>query len=173
MQDPRMKDSISSFTKSCILCKSVGRNHIGHDTSNCWFISKFDKLQIAKALRVDLDDDKEKIPFGLEEDGILSLAVSNENSTIQKVQSNISPYLYTFYKHRPCHVVIDTDAASLVSKAFLKQCGIPMRQTSHPARGVEKSSLKVEGEVHLSLDFSSLSLPITALVVSSLSTVIF
>ena len=39
-------------TKSCSLCKAAGRSYQGHDISKCWLLSKFEKLEIAKALRV-------------------------------------------------------------------------------------------------------------------------
>ena len=31
---------------------------------------------------------------------------------VQEVQCDVSPYIYAFDKHRPCHIVIDTGATS-------------------------------------------------------------
>ena len=42
-------------SKSCILCKAASRPYQGHDVSTCWFISKFDKMEIASALAVEVD----------------------------------------------------------------------------------------------------------------------
>ena len=39
--------------KLCLNCKSAGRNPSSHSTSDCWFVSKFEKLQLSKALRVE------------------------------------------------------------------------------------------------------------------------
>ena len=33
-------------SKLCIFCKAAGKNHNGHDISTCWYLSKFDKLNI-------------------------------------------------------------------------------------------------------------------------------
>ena len=44
--------------KSCILCKAGGRHYLGHDAGTCWFTSKFEKQEIAKALLVEMDDDQ-------------------------------------------------------------------------------------------------------------------
>ena len=40
-----------------IFQEASGRNHMGHNIKNCWFILKFDKLQIAKAFQIDVNKD--------------------------------------------------------------------------------------------------------------------
>ena len=45
-----------SNKKNCLICKSAGRNPSTHNTNECWFVSKFEKLQLSKALRVETDD---------------------------------------------------------------------------------------------------------------------
>ena len=153
-----------STTKSCILCKMAGRNHQGHDISNCWFISKFEKLNIAKALQVDVDYDNSEINIAETE-----LSESFVDPQIQKVQCDVSPFLYAFYKHQPTHVVLDTGAtSSLVSRSYITSVDETIQPTKHSARSVDKSSLKIHGEVHLTLTYSSITLPITALVVDGL-----
>ena len=47
--------------KQCLVCKSVGRPHTGHDVGDGWFISKFEKMEIAKALQVTVDPDNQDI----------------------------------------------------------------------------------------------------------------
>jgi hypothetical protein len=157
-------------SKSCTLCQAAGRPHQGHDISKCWFISKFEKLQIAKALQVEVNDYSD-----FEDDNISSVDMTTTQShttaisTVQKVQCDVSPYFYAFYQHHPCHIVIDTGAtSSLISKTFLMSAGIPIKPTRHSARTVDKSPIGVRGEVHITLSFANSELPITALVMDSL-----
>ena len=41
------------------LCKTAGRAYQGHDISTCWFISKFDKMDIVDAFTVNSFEDDE------------------------------------------------------------------------------------------------------------------
>ena len=47
-----------SSERICIICKSAGRPCKGHDVGTCWFVSKFDKLSMSKALLVTVEDGK-------------------------------------------------------------------------------------------------------------------
>ena len=38
--------------KTCILCKTANRPFQGHDITTCWFITKFDRMELSKALAV-------------------------------------------------------------------------------------------------------------------------
>ena len=58
--------------------------------------------------------------------------------------------------------------SSLISKSFLKLAGITTKPTFHSARTVDKSSLNLQGEVSINIQFGNMNLPITALVVTSL-----
>ena len=53
--------TITTSSKSCILCKTAGRRHQGHDLGSCWYISKHDKVEAAKALQVSLDEDENPV----------------------------------------------------------------------------------------------------------------
>ena len=55
---PGNKGKAKSNRRTCIICKAAGRPFEGHDIENCWFISKFDKLEASKALRVAVDGDE-------------------------------------------------------------------------------------------------------------------
>ena len=174
----------SKAKKMCILCKASGRQYLGHDSGTCWFVSKHEKHEIAKALMVDLGEECEDYEDAEAENTNSISYIGNEaentdntqvieaamaTTTIRKVQSASSPYFYAFYGHTPCHIVVDTGAnSSLVSLKFLRQAGINTKPTNHSARSVDKSSLNLLGEVHLTLQFGNLDLPITALVVDSL-----
>ena len=153
--------------KTCILCKTANRPFQGHDITTCWFITKFDRMELSKALAVEVDDVDD---FPSESD---VLAIPNDEHqgtvTAQRVQCNSSPFFYAFYKHSNCKIVIDTGAtSSLVSENFVKRAGIKQYPTSHAARQIDKSPLKLLGEVKFVLSFKDFDLPIEALVTNSL-----
>ena len=56
------KPSSRPNQKSCILCKAANRPHQGHDISSCWFITKFDRMELSKALAVEVEDVDEQSP---------------------------------------------------------------------------------------------------------------
>ena len=159
--------------KTCSICKAAGRNFQGHDISSCWFLSKYDKVKIAKALQVYVTDaQSEDFPlYPPEEVQCVSSPppVASNEPLVNKVECDVSPFFYAFYKHLPCHIVIDTGAtSSIISRSFLHSAGITPQSTQHSARSADKSQLKVEGEVHLTLQFAGFDLPITALVIDNL-----
>ena len=137
-------------------------------------------MEIAKALRIDVDDqlndseDEEEYCFKEDCGEIVPTSsqnrrVSGNVADIGKVQVDGSPYFYAFYKSHPVHLVVDTGAtSSVVSATFLKRAGITIKPTNHSARAVDKAPLSISGEIRITLQFSDLDLPITALVVDSL-----
>lgn len=87
----------------------------------------------------------------------------------RKVECDTSPFFYAFYHHHPCHIVIDTGAtSSIVSRSFLQKAGITPRTTLRSAQSADKSRLDVQEEVHTTLQFADMDLPITALVLDRL-----
>ena len=82
---PNTKNFGSSNNKSCILCKSAGRNHQGHDIAACHFLSQFEKLKIANALAVEVSDDTPQELEHFESDQFL---VAPESS-VQKVHHQV------------------------------------------------------------------------------------
>ncbi len=51
--------------KQCILCKAADRSYIGHDISSCWWISKFEKLEIIDAFQVNtVCDNEDNVDYG-------------------------------------------------------------------------------------------------------------
>lgn len=165
-------------SKSCILCKAANRPYQGHDIASCWFITKFDRMEISKALAVEVDD--LNIDYGAQESEFKALQdaepeiptcdlLEQETVSAQRVQCHSSPYFYAFYKHQPCKIVIDTGAtSSIVSQNFVHRAGITKRPTSHAARQIDKTPLKVLGEVKFNVSFRDFVLPIEALVTDSL-----
>jgi hypothetical protein len=180
------KPSQQNSANSCLICKAAGKNPSSHKTSDCWFISKFDKLQLSKALRVDTDDlegiideddpedynvdlvDTDRVDTDFER-SIDPYNRSEDEASFNRVDCDTSPFLYAFHNHIPCHVVIDTGAtSSLISKSFVAKAGLAIKPTRHSARSVDKSSLNILGEVHVSLNYDKKILPLTALVVDRL-----
>lgn len=161
--------------KLCILCKAANRPYQGHDIASCWFITKFDRMEISKALSVDVEDAEPTF-----QSDVQALAHSDPNKledhqqhsepiAAHRVQCNSSPFFYAFYKHMACKIVIDTGAtSSLVSEDFVKRAGIKQHPTSHAARQIDKSPLKLLGEVKFVISFRDFNLPIEALVTGSL-----
>lgn len=171
----RMKSS-SKSTKSCVLCKTAGRPHQGHDISTCWYISKMEKLAMVDALKIDVEDeideeideeyrDVKSVTSDLQDMGVSTTT----KATVQRVQCSASPSFYAFYGHHPCRCIIDTGAtSSLISSSFLKLAGIDVKPTRHAARQVDRSTIPIQGEIHISLSYGGMSLPIDALVVDTL-----
>ena len=85
------------------------------------------------------------------------------------MKGHLHPLTFMLSTDTPCHIVIDTGAtSSLISKSFLKLAGITTKPTFYSARTVDKSSLNLQGEVSINIQFGNMNLPITALVVTSL-----
>ena len=176
------KTDQSKSGKTCFICKTAGRPFQGHDTSSCWYISKMDKLSLSKALKVDVDILSEKSSLNemedLEEHTCFQQNTycqsevtpsSSDLKTIQRVQCSASPSFYAFYEHHPCKCIIDTGAtSSLISAALLQIANIKLKPTRHAARQVDRSSIALKGEIHITLSYGDLMLPIDALVVDAL-----
>ena len=176
--------SSSSKPKSCILCKSAGRSHTGHDLASCWFISKFDKLEMSRTLQVTVDDADDDVLAAIndchEEDGEIltvssvhssSISESNDATVVitRRVATHASPFICTFYKHYSCKIVIDTGAtSSMVSLHFVQRVGLTILSTGQGARQMDKSPVNVRGEVQFYVSFCNLRLKIEALVTDTL-----
>ncbi len=178
---PPPRDSHSSrdsqSTKICYLCKAAGRQSKGHDVSGCYFTSKFEKMELAKALQVTVDGDCvdcEVVDLSREENSDASpisqvTASSQQLTSVRKVQCDPSPFFYAFHHHNICHVVVDSGAtSSMVSRAFLILAGIMFSPTGHSARAVNKSPVTLRGEVSFTLHFNGKDMAITALVMDTL-----
>ena len=185
-QQPFQQRSFSK-QKSCILCKSSGRAHLGHDISTCWHISKFDKLEMVRALQVsddelnDTDYPVAAVDSTTEADMnvntvsairpiLLSPSTSQDDLALtRRVSSKPSPFICAFYKHIPCKILIDAGAtSSMVSLHFVKRSGIPILSTQQGARQMDKSAMKIRGEVKFTVLFGDLRLVIEALITDTL-----
>ena len=162
--------------KQCILCKAANRSFLGHDISTCWFISKFDKLDIVEAFQLNIhagDLDEEETP--LTETSNLSLdSASNAlcvqaSSAVCRVETAISPFFFAFYQHHIVKILVDTGAtSSLVSSSFAVRAGLNIRPTKQGAKQLDKSPLQVSGEVHFSVSFGDQELEVEGLINGSL-----
>ena len=165
--------------KSCVICKLAGRKHDTHDISTCWHLSKIDRLAMAKTLKVevnDMEDDEE------EDDAILASQVvdlpEEEDGSdvscepvIRRVQCSRSPTLYMFYREHSCHCLVDTGGQSaLISYSFVQRARIKMTRPTQGATQLDKTPVPVLGEVHITISYAHLNLPLSALVVDVLDT---
>ena len=167
-----------SKTKSCVLCRAAGRAHNGHDLTSCWFISKFERMQLSRALQVSVEDTDDDVYAGAmhetaEEGDILTVSSVNPSdsttSVARRVATHASPVINTFYKHYTCKIVIDSGAtSSMVSLHFVKRVGLTIRPTSQGARQMDKSLVDVRGEVKFYVSFGPLRLIVEALVTDTL-----
>ena len=59
-QQSSSQQRAASKQKQCSWCKNAGRTHIGHDISTCWFISKFDRMEMTRTLQVSITSEDEQ-----------------------------------------------------------------------------------------------------------------
>ena len=158
--------------KQCVLCKAAGRSYVGHDISACWFISKFEKMEIASAFRVDVDDtDLVDHPAVVEEDDSSSDVVNSVTtvSAVCRVETAVSPFFFAFYEHYTVRILVDSGATSnLISATFALRVGLTVKPTPHGAKQLDKSPLRVTGEVKFAVTFGNKQLVVDGLVSSDL-----
>ena len=109
-----------SSSKSCILCKSVGRLHTSHFLSNCQFLPTKDRRALAKARY--LHDDGSETEEHSEEDpepDHLQQSTHNSNVLVTTCRVDIveSPFMNVFYKHHRIHLTIDCGVTTSMIKA--------------------------------------------------------
>ena len=104
---PKGTGNSNNSNKICILCKSAGRNHQGHDIAGCYFLSKFDKMKIANALAVEVSDEAPDQNEQFEQSVVNDQCQVTDASKVQKVQCDSSPFFHAFYQHHPAHIVIE------------------------------------------------------------------
>ena len=62
----------------------------------------------------------------------------NAVASLRRVLSAQSPYIYTFYRHHPCKILVDTGAtASMISSAFVQRTNLTVYPASQGARQLE------------------------------------
>jgi len=161
--------SVSSKERLCVLCKAAGRPSDNHDISACWHLSRFEKNEIIKSLRLEIEVDVNDENVAVEEHEensisrtsvVLDTTGSQSGSqSIRKVHCGISPYIFAFHRDTPCQVVVDTGAtSSVVLRAFLAAA----------ARSADKSPLNVREEAKFSIDFAGMNLAVTAVVIDAI-----
>ena len=177
---PKSRSQPDSKGKSCVVCKLAGRKYDTHDISTCWHLSKIDRLAMAKTLKVEIDDIEDEDEE--DNDAILSSqvvdlpaeevtgGVDNE-PVIRRVQCSRSPTLYMFYREHSCRCLLDTGGqSSLISYSFVQRAKMKMNRPTQGATQLDKTPVPVLGEVHITISYAHLNLPLSALVVDVLDT---
>ena len=59
-----VRQAPKSTFKSCSVCKAVGRAHETRDRASCWYLHKFEKLEIVMTLRVSSIQSDNEDEFG-------------------------------------------------------------------------------------------------------------
>ena len=166
---PTSTPSVKS-KKECAICKSAGRKYEGHDISACWHLSKIDKMEMAKALNVVVEDSEEENEGEILATSVENLEVHEESepseTVIQRVRCSKSPIVYMYYRQFSCKCLVDTGGtSSLITRTFLRTAGIKMDTTTQRATQLDKTPVPVLGEVHIELTYGDLVLTLDALVV--------
>ena len=160
------KSSRTTSQKSCVFCRACKRQHIGHDISTCYHLSKFDRSEISKAFSVSTEDDIDTLDVN-------NLMIQDTPDETQVSCSRVlcmkSPFFYCYYNEVPCKVTIDSGAESnIVSLSFVQRSCIKMNKASQTARQLDKSMIKTCGEININLHFGNITMTLSALVVESM-----
>ena len=165
-------------TKSCPLCKQVGRcDHDTHFLSACRFLPATDRQYLSRARQIigsedscyeDLNLD---IPEHIDVQDTHAIAHVTMNAPTQRrVQVKQSSYLDTFYKQYPIRVTIDSGAeTNLLKSSVAQRVGAkitPSTQTALQADG--STPLNVRGETTLTVHRENIDLSLHALVVDDI-----
>ena len=90
-------------------------------------------------------------------------------ATVRRVACSESPYIYAFYHHITCKIVIDTGAtSSMISTAFVRRANLTTYPAKQGAQQLDKSPVPVKGECKFWVTFGHLELYIEALVTEKL-----
>ena len=74
-------------------------------------MSKFDRLEITRALQVsveDIEEDEESSEQHLVVTEEIDVVAEETEAVTRRVSCEPSPFIYTFYKHHHCKILIDT-----------------------------------------------------------------
>ena len=130
--------------KYCCLCRAANRPGFdSHFLSQCKFLPESDRRRM-NVRQVDVFDElHDSDPVDVED-----VEVANDPyfdtppSLARRVSSRQSPHLSCFYQHFPALICIDTGAESnLISEAFAKKVGIPIKPTTHMAAQADGQSM--------------------------------
>ena len=129
-------------------------------------------MEIASAFRVDVDDtDLVDHPAVVEEDDSSSDVVNSVTtvSAVCRVETAVSPFFFAFYEHYTVRILVDSGATSnLISATFALRVGLTVKPTPHGAKQLDKSPLRVTGEVKFAVTFGNKQLVVDGLVSSDL-----
>ena len=168
-----------TISKSCILCKAMGRSHNTHSLADCRFVPNSDKGAFGRSrlvigesgddLEEDVDDNVTEKVYA-DNDFEHSACRTNCVSSNRRVKVVQSPVLTVFYQQHPVSLTIDTGATTnMIRASTAKAYRLPVQPASQIARQADGvTPLEVTGEVHCTVTRGDLSFQLNALVVSKL-----
>ena len=161
-------------TKTCPLCKQVGRNDYRHFLSECPHLPDPDRKYIARARQVanildESDDEPTELACALVDERIDN-QLSSESSTTLRVQVRQSPYIDTFHDHHTVRVTIDSGATgNMIRENTAKRLNSKIRKSSQSAHQADGCSpLVVIGETDFTLTRDGSEFRFEGLVVENL-----
>ena len=164
-------NSVQKTQNTCAFCKACNKPYTGHDISSCWSLSKSDRNELANALHENMDSEGDQAHIiDVKNVSVKSPYLSPPSiPAFSRVLCMSSPHFYCYHRNTPCKVTLDSGAESnIVSLNFVKLNNIKMASASQHARQLDKSRVKICGEIDINLSFGSALLKLSALVVESM-----
>ncbi len=88
-----------------------------------------------------------------------------ESTSVRRVSIAVSPFFYAFYEHHTAKILVDSGAtSSLISRSFAIRVGLHIHPTGHGAKQLDKSFLKLSGEVKFEISFGDITLKVDGLI---------
>lgn len=168
--------SKGSDSRSCPLCKAAGREY-RHFLSTCTFLPASDKQFMTKVRSItgideskstEVDDYCEQFP-GSDVD-IETVALPINKLSVSRVNITASPYFYTYFRHHPLKVTLDTGAeTNMIKLSTATYIGVKFEKSSQVAVQADgRTPLKIVAEAHFILHRGGHNLKLDALIVENL-----
>ena len=94
---------------------------------------------------------------------------SVDSTSVLRVSVAVSPFFYAFFEHHTVKILVDSGAtSSLISRSFALRVGLNIHPTDHGAKQLDKSFLKLCGEVKFEISFGDITLKVDGLINESL-----
>ena len=151
--------------RSCVLCKAAGRAFNSHDLIDCRYLPQSTKKALGWSRLVTNDvceEDEGDLYDGDTPENVFSgpaVRFGERDIASRRVSVVKSPVLYTFYRHHPMAITLDTGATTnMIRASTARVCKLPITLASQFARQAD----------HCNVTGGSSSFQLDALVVKQL-----